>query len=170
MADAPPPFAPSKPFTTAPPPFDPAKPFTTGGEDKAKPPINKDLAALRMEQPELAAQWGVGEPQEGYRPTILPFTRDAGGSLSLTVPEVIAAPLRGAVAGGMRAAGVGQEGQDPLRPASGDILAATSLAASPLRFGAETSAINQGSGTARYVADAARKAAEPQQRLGQKAA
>jgi hypothetical protein len=54
-----------------------------------------------------------------YTGSILPFRRDESG-LHLAVPEAIASPYRGAVTGGRRARGVGEQGQDPLRPFSQD--------------------------------------------------
>lgn len=137
----------------------------------APEPVNKDLAALRMEQPELAAQWGLSDTSKEYNPTLVPLTRDQSGSLKFTLPEVVAAPLRGLFAGGLRAAGVGEKGLNPLRPVSGDILAATaSSGASPVRAGIDTSAAAQGTGTAAFAAERDRLAALPQQRVEQKAA
>src|SRR4051812_20462903 len=96
MSDAltPPPFDPSKPFTTiagaAPPPFDPSKPFTAGGS-------------------------APSGPDDSYTGFILPIRRDREG-LHLAVPEIIAGPARGAEAMGERAMGVGEAGKDPTRP------------------------------------------------------
>jgi hypothetical protein len=71
---------------------DAGQPFTLSG--KPVPPQAKD---------------------QGYTGSILPFRRDESG-LSLAVPEAIASPVRGAYTGGQRAMGVGEQGQDPLRP------------------------------------------------------
>jgi hypothetical protein len=59
------------------------------------------------------------KPDSGYTGSILPFRRDDAG-LHLAVPEAVASPWRGAVTGGQRASGVGEAGQDPLRPFSQD--------------------------------------------------
>lgn len=115
-----------------------------------------------------------------YTGSVLPFRRDASGthtavpgmitSLPEMIGEMIMSPIRGAVEGGKRASGVSEAGQNPLRPPSGDIMAATALAASPLRFDTATSAAQQAAGTSQFVADRATAAAKAQDVLGQKAA
>lgn len=92
-----------------------------------------------------AATFGVSLPgkpntsDEGYTGSILPFRRDASG-LHLAVPEMIAAPLRGIVEGSKRAAGVGEAGQNPLRPLSTDEMAAVGAVAGSPIGGAEIGA------------------------------
>ncbi len=65
-------------------------------------------------------------PDAGYTGTILPLRRDEGG-LHPAVPEAIASPARGAATAGARALGIGEAGQNPLRPLSNDELATVSL-------------------------------------------
>jgi hypothetical protein len=73
---------------------------------------------------------------QGYTGTILPLSRDSSG-LHLAVPEAIASPVRGMEEGGKRALGVGEGGQDPLRPLSSDELAAIAATGQlPFRAGA----------------------------------
>lgn len=74
-------------------------------------------------------------PDTGYTGSVLPLRRDASG-LHLAFPESIASTVRGMEEGGKRALGVGEAGQNPLRPLSPDELAATaSVGALPLRAG-----------------------------------
>ena len=69
----------------------------------------------------------VGKPFTGG---ILPISRDPQGAYHPAVPEAIAAPFRGAVSMGERAMGIGEQGQNPLRPLTPDQLQ-TVMALSP---------------------------------------
>lgn len=69
----------------------------------------------------------VGKPFTGG---VLPISRDPQGAYHPAVPEAIAAPFRGAVSMGERAFGIGEQGQNPLRPLTPDQLQ-TVMALSP---------------------------------------
>ena len=58
---------------------------------------------------------------------VLPISRDVAGSYHPAVPEFIASPVRGAVSMGERALGMGEEGQNPLRPLTPDELGAVMM-------------------------------------------
>lgn len=62
-------------------------------------------------------------PDSGYTGTFLPLKRDATG-LHLAVPEAVSSLASGAVQGGQRALGVGENGRMPLRPLSPEMLTA----------------------------------------------
>lgn len=87
----------------------------------------------------------------GYTGSILPLSRDQSG-LHLAMPESIASPARGMETAGKRALGVGEKGQDPLRPLSSDELSAVMAAgplAAPMSKGATTAAPAAAAGISR---------------------
>jgi hypothetical protein len=72
---------------------------------------------------------------KGYTGTILPLRRDDAG-LHPAVPEAIASPVRGMAEGGMRAFGIGEAGQNPLRPLDTETLGAVGTFAGAPTMGA----------------------------------
>lgn len=71
-------------------------------------------------------------PDAGYTGSILPLRRDESG-LHFAVPEAITSVVRGAIEGGQRALGIGEAGQNPLRPLSWETMgAAAALGGAPL--------------------------------------
>lgn len=109
----------------------------------AKPPPGFTLASQPAASPDQIYYNDAGQPftmsgkpvpqpaaaPQGYTGEILPFSRDPSGHLHLAVPEMIAAPLRGAVEMGARAIGEGEGGKNPLRPLNPDELSTlTSIA------------------------------------------
>lgn len=127
MSDELPPFDPSKPSQVAGgnlPAFDPARPSQLAPTDASG--AGERVYLNDAGQPFTMS--GRPPPSPSDRDTtgsILPFSGNAMTSgLHLAFPEAIASPLRGMEEGGERAMGVGEAGQNPLRPLSPDTLAA----------------------------------------------
>lgn len=88
----------------------------------APPKVYYDDAGQPFTVTDGKPQYVKQQEPTSYTGSILPFRRDESG-LHLAVPEAVMAPVRGAVEGGQRAAGVGEAGQNPLRTLSPDTLA-----------------------------------------------